>query len=62
VDFFCSVCIRDERAEGSVVDLRIQIADGQHWRTTGAGVAVPIDMLPELIEVLEKAIEKLPEV
>jgi hypothetical protein len=43
-----------------MLDLRVQISTGASWLTTGPALRIEIDKLPELLAVLERAIEKLP--
>ena len=55
-----AVALRNERSEGQVIGLRLQLADGEGWHSTSMRISFPTDQLPELLAVLERAIERSP--
>jgi hypothetical protein len=44
-----------------VLDLRLRVSMTGRWQSTGAGLCVSADHLPELLDVIERAIGRLPD-
>ena len=45
-----------------MIDLRVQVSDSTGWHCTGSGLPLEADLLPDLVDVLERALRRLPEV
>jgi hypothetical protein len=57
-----SVTVRTEAGEsGPVIDVRLQIADGSRWCPTAQAVRLEADRIGELVSMLERAIQRLPQ-
>jgi hypothetical protein len=57
-----TVVLRHVLGEPSpILDARLQISDGQRWIATKYGLRIESERLPELLSVIEQAIERLPE-